>query len=116
MDLYSITVLFRGSPNVARLMFKGADSAQESLDAICNAVESIPPGTVTVKDDYSKVLFVDGNGVGAASLAHINEELNAAADEQILQAHGQIKLQKRAKADPEIAAENRSPTQIWQPG
>ena len=111
MDLYSVTVLFKHSPNIARLLFKRAESAQAVFDLLATAAIK-----VSVDDDYHKSLFVHPEDISAISKAHINEELNATADEQILQTHGQIKLQKRAKQDPEIAAEMRTSSQLWQPG
>lgn len=107
MDLYSITIMFKNSANVVRLMFKNGSNAQYAFDAFDqNAVI----GAYVVTDDYGKKCVVRYDEYAAIAFAHTNNELNAAQDEQILQAHAQVALNKRAKSDTVLSAATREPS------
>lgn len=98
MDLYSITIMFKNGAN-----------AQDAFDAFD---QKAVIGAYVATDDYGKKCIVRYEDYAAIAFAHTNNELNAAQDEQILQAHAQIQLGKRAKADPILSAASREPAII----
>lgn len=104
MDLYSITIMFRNSPNLVRLMFKNATTADA---AFLKFDSSAVVGAYVATDDYGKVAVVRYDEYAGVTFAYTNNELNAAQDEQILQAHAQIQLNKKVAADSVLQAENK---------
>lgn len=106
MDLYSITIMFRNSPNLVRLMFKNSHTADGAAD-ILSKMPLSPNDLAEMKDDYGKVAWIKWKEFAGATYAHTNGELNAAQDEQILQAHAQIQLNKKVAADMILQAESK---------
>jgi hypothetical protein len=58
----------------------------------------------SITDDYGNKARVDIREISAVVHTHINEDLNANQDLQILQAHANVKLQNRAATDPTLKA------------
>lgn len=107
MDLYSITIMFKNSANVVRLMFKNGRAAEDVFGGF-DLMAAV--GAWTATDDYGKRCVVRYDEYAAIAFAHTNKELNAAQDEQILQAHAQVALNKRAKSDTVLSAATREPS------
>lgn len=112
MDLYSITFMFRGSQNIVRLMYKNEASAKAAFDAFDSKAAM---GAYSATDDYGKIAYVRYDEYAGMTFAHTNNELNAAQDEQILQAHAQLQLDKKVKADPILQAASRRDQSIITP-
>lgn len=104
MDLYSITIMFRNSQNLVRLMFKNAITADAAFTKFDSGAVL---GAYVATDDYGKVAVVRYDEYAGVTFAHTNSELSAAQDEQILQAHAQIQLNKKVAADSILQAESR---------
>lgn len=104
MNLYSITIMFRNSPNLVRLMFKNEATATAAFDKFSH---SAVVGAYVATDDYGKTAVVRYDEYAGVTFAYTNNELSAAQDEQILQAHAQIQLNKKVSADSILQAENK---------
>lgn len=100
MDLWTLLIFLDtpGQPPI-RLVYKDATRAASAYD---HFNRSAGPGTEVrgESDDYGRRLSIDVRHCRALQLTHVNEELNGEIDLQLLQAHAQATLQKRASTDP----------------
>lgn len=95
---YTITITMKNSPNIVQMHYNSETSAAAEFASAVGFTGQI--GFCGVSDDYGKKLSVDGREISAIVLSDSVGELEANQDLSLLQAHAQVKFQKRADADP----------------
>jgi hypothetical protein len=100
MDLYTLHIIFKQTNQMARLTFKKLETAVATQRALTDAMSGNPiPATISLSDDYGLTTTARIADVAFSNLSHVNDEHNANADISVLQAHAQVKFQKRVEQD-----------------
>lgn len=109
IQLHTVVVWLKGHQGVNQYVFRTRDRALEAF----NALSEKTLGIVALHDDFGRSLLTLRENIDAIQLNDCAAELNGQAEIAILQAHGQVKLQKRAEADSVLSG--RGP-QLVRPG
>lgn len=106
MDLFRILLCFRDGKNL-QFCFKSEANCRAAYDVLksgTSAMLEIGSKRVEFTDDYGNTCEVDRTMLAAVCRTDVSKDLAANQDLQILQAHGQVKLNNRMAADPLLKA------------
>ena len=103
--MFTISVLLPNQANIVRLLYRDKERAVATFRAII----SHDQGDCLFTDDSGHEAYIKPGTWDSCLFEDMVEAMNANTDAAILQAHGQIKMQKRAAADDTIRESQRQP-------
>lgn len=99
-DVYIINIAMNQPNAMAQLQFTDVLLANAADAALNNALLGDPLAIVRVNDQYGISFAARPRDILCIAFIHKNRELDGAAELQILSAHANARLQKRAQRDP----------------
>ncbi len=106
MRLYIINITLSAIQQHIQLMFNDEARGRAAKDLITNAMRGSTL-SVEISDDYGRTVCVTPASIAAILFSDYATELSGRAEIQILEAHANIDLQKRAQQDQKLSNAQR---------
>ncbi len=99
IQLHSVLVFIKGHQGFVQFIFKSEEKASSALSKFgADMGKDMAP--CSIGDDFGRFMITLGHNIDAVQIIDHVQELESQAEIQILQAHANVKLQKRAQRDP----------------
>lgn len=97
--IWNLTIMLKGREQPVMLNFKGGDAAKAARDRFWAAAERVGP-IIDLTDDFGATVTVWLSDVLALLVHDIDGTFEAQAEQALMQAKAQAKVNRKAQADP----------------
>lgn len=96
--MYSVSVIFKNSPQNIGFTFRTLESAQGLYDDLTAAVRAVPG----VKDDFGLQATIHPEEIAGVTLLNMGSEFDRQGEIALLQAKSQVKAQNLMRSDASL--------------